>query len=87
MADMKWISVKKQKPPLNTRILLFIRYKYEPIIYIGEYLIPPGYKKRAVFATNVTRYKDGSIDNGFPLKYVTHWMPLPEWPKFRKPRR
>jgi hypothetical protein len=79
----KWINVRKQKPPLDTPILLFVRYKYNPIIYIGEYVIPP-YKKRPKFATNIFRASNGTLRGGFPLEEATHWMLLPEPPTFRE---
>jgi len=86
LANIKWVNVRKQKPPLDTPILLYVRYRYGSIVYIGEYVIPPNYKKRAIFATNIRRGQDRILD-GFLLEYVTHWMPLPEPPKFRKPPR
>lgn len=80
MAD--WISVKKQKPPLDTKILVFERLRYGNLVYIGEYIKYRHYK-RPLFATNIEREKDGTIYGGYPLEYVTHWMPLPEPPKFK----
>ena len=80
---MKWISVRKQKPPLDTEILVFQRYPHGTDIKKGEYIRPRN-KKRPVFGCDIEREKDGYVYGGFPLEHVTHWMPLPEPPKSRR---
>lgn len=81
---MKWINKKKQKPPLNTPILAFLQFKYGTLIRIVEYVIPMG-KKRAVFGSSIQREEDGTVYGGYPEEHVTHWMPLPEPPRHKKP--
>jgi hypothetical protein len=81
---MNWTNVKKQKPPLDTKILVLERFKYGTLIYIAEYIKYRHYK-RPIFGSNIEREKDGTVYNGFPLENVTHWMLLPESPKFTKP--
>jgi len=81
---MKWINVKKQKPPIDTLVLVYQRFKYGADIKIGEY-VRPGNKKRPVFGMYIQRDKNGYVYGGYPLDYVTHWVPLPEPPKFRTP--
>ena len=79
----KWISIRKQKPPLDTPVLVFQRFKHGTIIRIAELVIPfnCGLPK---FGIDIQR-DEGLVYGGFPAKNVTHWMPLPEPPKFRKP--
>jgi len=36
------------------------------------------------FGSRIEREKDGTVYSGYPEDKVTHWMPLPEPPKFRK---
>ncbi len=80
---MKWISIRKQKPPLDTPILIFKRQKYGTTIRIGEYVRPHN-KGLPKFGSNIER-DNGIVYGGYPEEHVTHWMPLPEPPKFRKP--
>jgi len=77
-----WISIRKQKPPLDTEILVFEKFKYGTNMYIAEY-VRPFNKKRPVFGIDIEREEDGTVYGGFPLENVTHWMPLPEPPRFR----
>ena len=79
-----WISIRKQKPPLDTPILIFQRRKYGTTIKIAEYVEIPR-KKLPKFGSAIQREKDGVVYSGYPEDDVTHWMPLPEPPKFRKP--
>jgi hypothetical protein len=80
---MNWISIKKQKPPLDTPVLVFEQRKYGTTITIAEY-VRPFDKKRPVFGINIQREKSGYVYGGLSLDDVTHWMPLPEPPKRRK---
>lgn len=84
---MKWISLKKEKPPPDTPILVFrhgwdiTHTRHWQHIEIAEYVLPPRYKKRMVFGMNITRGREtGKVRDGFPLDNVTHWMLLPEPP-------
>ena len=81
---MKWVNIKKQKPPLDTEVLIFQLFKYGTHIKIAEF-VKPFNKKRPVFGTHIKREENGYVYSGFPEENVTHWMPLPEPPKFRKP--
>jgi len=83
---MNWVNIRKQKPPLDTPILVFRRFKYGVGIEIAEY-VRPFNKKRPVFGIHIEREKDGYVYGGFPLERVTHWMPLPEPPRGRKTLR
>ncbi|KKN21397.1 hypothetical protein LCGC14_0925820 [marine sediment metagenome] len=82
---MKWISIRKQKPPLDTKVLIFQRFKHGSIIKIGEYVEIPN-KKLSKFGSRIQREEDGIVCAGYPLDNVTHWMPLPE-PPISRPRR
>lgn len=80
---MKWISIRKQKPPLDTPVLIFQRRRFGAGIKIAEYVEIPR-KKLPKFGSRIEREKDGTVYSGYPEDKVTHWMPLPEPPKFRK---
>lgn len=79
---MEWINVKKEKPPLDTPIMVFERFKYGDDIKIAEY-VRPFNKKRPVFGIHIKREDNGYVYGGYPLDHVTHWMFLPEPPHFR----
>jgi len=79
---LKWISIRKQKPPLDTEVLVFQKFPYGTDIKIAEF-VRPFNKKRPVFGIGIERDENGYVYDGFPLERVTHWMPLPEPPKFR----
>ena len=77
---MTWISLRKQKPPLDTPILVFQRYRYGTHIKIVEYVRPHG-KGLPKFGSAIEREKDGTVYGGYPEENVTHWMLLPDPPK------
>jgi len=81
---MKWISLRKQKPPLDTPILIFKRYRYGTIIKIAEF-VRPFNKGLPKFGSHIEREENGTVYSGYLEDNVTHWMPLPAPPKFRKP--
>jgi len=82
----KWIRLRKQKPPVDTPILVFRQgyditgERYWSHTEIAEYIKPP-YRKRFLFAVNLRRDKEGVVYEGFALDGVTHWMSLPSPPK------
>lgn len=86
---MDWIDINKQKPTLNSEVLIFCQgYDITGTHYwnhyeLGTYIIHPYDKRRKLFVQGISinREKDGSI-YGSPWVYrgVTHWMPLPSPP-------
>jgi len=82
---MKWVNIKTRKPPMDTEVLVFQRFRYGTHIKIAEY-VRPFDKKRPVFGVDIRREKSGYVYGGFPLDNITHWMPLPEPPQYKKPR-
>lgn len=80
---MKWIPIKRQKPPLDTPVLVHQLFNYGTDIKIAEYVRLYGIRKPQ-FADNLDRESDGTVYGGYPVNHVTHWMPLPE-PPFNPP--
>lgn len=74
---MNWISVEEKLPELRQRVLVYKTFPEDVIFMcvakplngcpyeVAEY----GYYGKGFF------YRDR-----YPLKYVTHWMPLPDSP-------
>jgi len=83
MNRTKWINVRTSKPPIDTEILVFQRFRHGTHIKIAEYVRPFG-RGRPVFSVNISREKNGDVYSGYPLNGITHWMPLPEPPTHRK---
>ena len=63
---MKWISIRKQKPPLDTQVLIFQHSKYGTDIRIAEYVEIPN-KLLPKFGSHVKREKDGTVITTFPV--------------------
>ena len=68
---MEWISVKDRLPKPNERVLC-VHYHDIGSIQYNETRVSVG------FLQNDRFYDGGETD---PLKYVTHWAPLPDLPK------
>jgi len=82
---MNWISIRKLKPPLDVKVLIFQQFKYGVTIKIAEFVRLHN-KRLPKFGSRMEREEDGTVYSGYPEENVTHWMPLPEPPKLR-PRR
>lgn len=67
----EWISVEDRLPELNKIVLIFCRSGplKDHICFIGK-LTKDGYE----YFTNLSGQEIYS-------EYITHWMPLPEFPK------
>ena len=82
---MAWISVRKEKPPLDTEILIAQKFKFGYHIRIAEYVEVPG-RKIPKFGTAIQRDENGEVYQGYPHENVTHWMLLPALPKYHHPQ-
>lgn len=77
-----WISIRKQKPKLDTPVLIFQQFKFGDAIKIAEFVEIPR-KIKPKFGSRIEREKDGTVYGGYPEDNVTHWQPLPEPPRAR----
>jgi len=70
---MKWISVKTKRPKIGADVLVF------GSIRIDEELQMPAIHVASRFERD--RYWQQQNTDTELVKYVTHWMPLPENPE------
>jgi Protein of unknown function (DUF551) len=77
---MKWISIKDNKPPTNTRILLFYDY------YESVHNHPPEHVRR-IRVGKIKSNSDMVIGDHWQYTKLglTHWMPLPDAPPMEQP--
>lgn len=68
---MEWISVKDKLPPMNMFVLC-INPKRSKRYFIGSYI-------GAKYASGYAAFKHAEKDMAVG---ATHWMPLPDPPKF-----
>lgn len=78
---MKWISVEKEKPPIGKVCLLYITYPEGTRFNCRAYPLQITFYRLGGLRWNdqYISYEDQYLEEG--LKYVSHWMPLPEPPK------
>lgn len=73
---MKWRSVNKELPPDLQNVLLSWDFGAdEPVLIVGHRFNNGWYDDQQLIA----------YDNGF--QKVTHWMPLPAYPKYQNTMR
>lgn len=73
---MKWIDLRKQKPPLNSRILVCDENGYVDTedVHDDSYYKSLGYPVPNLFGGRVPDFEDMADPK------LVAWMPLPDWP-------
>ena len=66
--------VYEHKNNINDNDTFTEKYSVHNLVY---------YEQTENVESAIQREKDGTVYSGYPEENVTHWMPLPEPPKFR----
>jgi hypothetical protein len=77
----KWISVEERRPEGNDDVLVFVQH---PIS--GHCWTQIAHRLSAMAMDECDEHDEWWLDgSGETVRYITHWMPLPEPPEVTKP--
>ena len=75
---MKWRNVNRELPPDLQEVLFFAENND------GDKKIMPGFRKNDIWHSSFLFYSEVGLDE---LIKITHWMPLPQEPKYQNTLR